>query len=208
MLAKGQLVYNGDAKKAHQHFEKQGHKCPEGYNIADYLIDLTVDAAGDGKPKASSGSAGVRPSGRGAERDLETGHRRPRSVSSDSLGSSDSGDAMPTGTGFAAAKSKAARLLGMSPSEAASASASDREAVPQKLASLVLANRATDDAKILEAEIGRIQRGSTPDGIDPIRSDGLGRDVLGEADIRGAKKASWGSQFMLLSGRAFKNLYR
>jgi hypothetical protein len=96
----------------------------------------------------------------------------------------------------------------MSPSEAASAPASDREAVPQKLASLVLANRATDDAKILEAEIGRIQRGSTPDGIDPIRSDGLGRDVLGEADIRGAKTASWGSQFMLLSGRAFKNLYR
>lgn len=201
LLSKGQLVYNGDAKRAHGHFEKQGHRCPEGYNIADYLIDLTVDAAGDGKDKRKTTPAS--PQSRAGERDLETGRAVPQPASETASIASDAEES----SGLTAVKAKAARLLGLS-SEQTSSEVKRNEAIPQKLASLVLANRATDDSKILEAEIARIQRGTTPDGIDPIRSDGLGRDVSGGDNIQGAKKASWGTQFMLLSGRAFKNLYR
>jgi hypothetical protein len=140
------------------------------------------------------------------ERDLETGQRRPRSLSSESeIGHS--GHQTDADSTLTSVKTKAARLLGFTTDPNSPAAAKD-DPVPQKLASLVLANRATDDSKILEAEIGRIQRGTTPDGIDPIRSDGMGRDIMGGDDIRGAKKAHWGSQFVLLSGRAFKNLYR
>lgn len=208
LLAKGQLVYNGDAKKAHHHFEKQGHRCPEGYNIADYLIDLTVDAAGDGQAKRSNGHVTATGRGRSSELDIETGRRERRGLTTDSDSDSSGSEEDDTPTGFAGIKAKAARLLGFSPASSGTATPTGPEAVPQKLASLVLANRATDDTKILEAEIARIQSGSTPDGIDPILSDGLGRDVRGVQDIKGFKKASWGRQFMLLSGRAFKNLYR
>lgn len=40
LLSKGHLVYCGTAAHAQQHFEKLGHPCPPGYNIADYLSAL------------------------------------------------------------------------------------------------------------------------------------------------------------------------
>lgn len=232
VLGKGQLVYNGELKRAYQHFERQGYKCPEGYNIADYLIDLTVDAAGDGHVKRDNTVTvqSHRSASAAGERDLENGRGGTQSRDSDS--DSISGHALEDGdrageipSTWSTIKYKTLRMMGISTVShskrarlrnqvtTGSSTPESREnangyAIPQKLASLVLANRATDDTKILEAEIARIQSGTTPDGIDPIRSDGLGADVRNVNDMRGFKKASWGRQFLLLSGRAFKNLYR
>lgn len=43
LLSEGDLIFSGDMIKANDFFTKNGYKCPLGYNIADYLIDITVD---------------------------------------------------------------------------------------------------------------------------------------------------------------------
>ncbi|WVR04242.1 hypothetical protein IAU60_001242 [Kwoniella sp. DSM 27419] len=216
LLAKGQLVYSGEADRAQSHFEKIGHQCPKGYNIADYLIDVTVDAAGDHKSsRGSNGEAlgkvsGIAPStgGRHAT-DAENGFgttSRPETT--------DTGSEVSSERGFLGdIKAKASKVLGAftSPSSMphmsgrstpSGSSAENIAPIPEKLASLVLAARASDDAKIVEAEISRIQAGHTPDGRDE-------RDVEEETGLlKGFDKASHWTQFKLLSGRAFKNLYR
>jgi ABC-type multidrug transport system ATPase subunit len=45
LLAKGRLIYSGLAKdEAIQHFKNMGYECPLGFNLADYLVDLTMHA--------------------------------------------------------------------------------------------------------------------------------------------------------------------
>lgn len=44
LLAKGRCVYSGPFDKCQQYFDQQGYPCPQGFNIADYLVDLTMHA--------------------------------------------------------------------------------------------------------------------------------------------------------------------
>lgn len=199
VLAKGQLVYSGEATKAVSHFEAIGYPCPPGYNIADYVIDLTVEASGDARKPTASGSdtPAIEPSSSGGGNDdPETGFASP------STGVESTERPLPSGV-----KTKAARLLGaFSTSSGAStpATGADPNAIPEALAALVLATRSSDGAKIVEAEITRIEAGEPADGI--TTGD---RDVVEEMGLlRGYKKASFWTQFKILSSRAFKNLYR
>ncbi|ODO01783.1 hypothetical protein I350_06612 [Cryptococcus amylolentus CBS 6273] len=211
LLAKGQVVYSGETGKAQGHFEGLGHVCPQGYNIADYLIDLTVDAAGDHR-QAQTQTQG-HPTSR-LEQDAEAGLLPSGSTPSTQLAESEVSSA-PSGGVIGEIKNKAQQLLGAFtvPSSLPSSGASTPTSkdtiprIPEKLASLILASRASDDAKIVEAEITRIQSGGTPDGGDGAL-DGS-RDVEEETGLlKGYKKASLWTQFVLLSERAFKNLYR
>ncbi|RLV89005.1 putative ATP-dependent permease [Spathaspora sp. JA1] len=43
LLSEGDLIYSGDMIKANDFFTRNGYSCPLGYNLADYLIDITVD---------------------------------------------------------------------------------------------------------------------------------------------------------------------
>ncbi|KAM9914385.1 hypothetical protein OXX69_000683 [Metschnikowia pulcherrima] len=43
LLSEGDLIYSGDMINCNDYFGKNGYQCPLGYNIADYLIDITVD---------------------------------------------------------------------------------------------------------------------------------------------------------------------
>ncbi|CAG8809795.1 15003_t:CDS:2, partial [Racocetra fulgida] len=45
LLGNGHMIYSGDANKCQSYFESIGHKCPPGFNLADYLVDLTMYAA-------------------------------------------------------------------------------------------------------------------------------------------------------------------
>lgn len=44
LLAKGRLVYSGPFADCQEYFDEAGYACPPGFNIADYLIDLTQHA--------------------------------------------------------------------------------------------------------------------------------------------------------------------
>ncbi|KAK6462793.1 hypothetical protein DFJ63DRAFT_176107 [Scheffersomyces coipomensis] len=43
LLSEGDLVYSGDMIKCNDFFARNGYQCPLGYNLADYLIDITVN---------------------------------------------------------------------------------------------------------------------------------------------------------------------
>lgn len=72
--------------------------------------------------------------------------------------------------------------------------------VSEQLEALVSGFRDSDQAKITEAEIHRIHNGEGIHGSREIATNAT--------RLRGYRKASWWTQFQLLSGRAFKNLYR
>lgn len=44
LLAKGRMVYSGAASKCQAYFDSLGYQCPPGFNIADYVVDLTMHA--------------------------------------------------------------------------------------------------------------------------------------------------------------------
>lgn len=44
LLAKGRTVYSGEFSRCQSYFDQIGYSCPPGFNIADYLVDLTMHA--------------------------------------------------------------------------------------------------------------------------------------------------------------------
>ncbi|CAK7215571.1 FAD-dependent urate hydroxylase [Sporothrix curviconia] len=44
LLAQGHTVYSGPFAKCQEYFDQIGYSCPPGFNIADYLVDLTMHA--------------------------------------------------------------------------------------------------------------------------------------------------------------------
>ncbi|KAJ5090946.1 hypothetical protein N7532_009630 [Penicillium argentinense] len=46
LLAEGRTVYSGPFSSCQQYFDEVGYSCPPGFNIADYLVDLTMHASG------------------------------------------------------------------------------------------------------------------------------------------------------------------
>jgi ABC-type multidrug transport system ATPase subunit/ABC-type multidrug transport system permease subunit len=53
LLANGELIYSGEMMQCNDFFYNNGYKCPKGYNIADYLIDITFDDKRSRKTTAS-----------------------------------------------------------------------------------------------------------------------------------------------------------
>nr|XP_019047681.1 ATP-dependent permease [Kwoniella bestiolae CBS 10118]OCF26611.1 ATP-dependent permease [Kwoniella bestiolae CBS 10118] len=222
LLAKGQLVYSGESERAQQHFEKLGYECPKGYNIADYLIDVTVEAAGDHRNgengKSTLNGNGTRSiEGTRDNGDVENGFGT--SISSPARGETSTAEEEDAETDNGGMineiKIKASKLLGaftstttsILPGSGSTTPKDHIPPIPEKLASLVLASRASDDSKIVEAEIMRIQQGQSPDGANAIGI--TERDIDEETRLlKGFQKAGLWTQFRLLSGRAFKNLYR
>jgi ABC-type multidrug transport system ATPase subunit len=45
LLAQGRTVYSGPFKDCQNYFDNIGYSCPPGFNIADYLVDLTMHAS-------------------------------------------------------------------------------------------------------------------------------------------------------------------
>ncbi|KAI1926574.1 FAD-dependent urate hydroxylase [Ophidiomyces ophidiicola] len=45
LLAKGKTVYSGSFQGCQPYFDHIGYACPPGFNIADYLVDLTMHAS-------------------------------------------------------------------------------------------------------------------------------------------------------------------
>ncbi|CAI4214530.1 unnamed protein product [Parascedosporium putredinis] len=63
LLARGNTVYSGPFHQCQDYFDSIGYSCPPGFNIADYLVDLTmhagsVDDVDDGTIFADNSSVG------------------------------------------------------------------------------------------------------------------------------------------------------
>jgi hypothetical protein len=106
-------------------------------------------------------------------------------------------------------KKKTSQLIGAI-STSSRASTSTSPVLAPKLASLVKAFRDSDNAKSLAEEIAETERIAQADAANQhVGVNGSLPDVALENSLtRGRKRATWGTQFRILSGRAFKNLYR
>lgn len=58
LLAKGRAVYSGPYSSCQNYFDRIGYACPPGFNIADYLVDLTMHAEAAHTPSDENGPAG------------------------------------------------------------------------------------------------------------------------------------------------------
>ncbi|KAK3072271.1 FAD-dependent urate hydroxylase [Teratosphaeriaceae sp. CCFEE 6253] len=79
LLAQGRTVYSGPFGKCQAYFDGIGYACPPGFNIADYLVDLTMHAGSAPFDPAEHGVE-VRFEGNGATRASST--RAVKSVKS------------------------------------------------------------------------------------------------------------------------------
>jgi len=86
---------------------------------------------------------------------------------------------------------------------------SDTPPLTPQLTTLVEAYANSDIAEEIKNETEEV-RASAHSGANGNGTEGgETRDVVVESSLlRGRKRASWGTQFRILSGRAFKNLYR
>ena len=55
LLAKGRTVYSGPFESCQAYFDRVGYSCPPGFNIADYLVDLTMHAGLPRSPLLENG---------------------------------------------------------------------------------------------------------------------------------------------------------
>nr|GAT55146.1 ABC transporter protein [Mycena chlorophos] len=211
LLASGKLVYAGEFSKCQGYFADIGQPCPPGFNIADFMIDLTMHASIDERlnndisPTLEPASPQEDLTNLGdEERGLLRQAPVPLSVRSRGSTSPDPEETelrtrpnSITGAGNYV-KRKTSQLL-----EAVSLSSSRKAAnapIPPKLAALVAAYADSTIARNIKEEGEALRRATTSEGLP---------DVAVETTLlRGRKRAGYGTQFSILSGRAFKNLYR
>ncbi len=87
LLAKGRTVYSGELSKCQQYFDQIGYSCPPGFNIADYLVDLTMHAEASHTPIEEDGS--LLDDDRSGRRTISSSLRAIKSVTSASIMSGD-----------------------------------------------------------------------------------------------------------------------
>jgi hypothetical protein len=81
--------------------------------------------------------------------------------------------------------------------------------ITPNLATLVEAYRTSEIAAAIQRDIDEVSRAHSHSGTDPTSGENELPDVAIESLLlKGRKRASWATQFRILSGRAFKNLYR
>lgn len=194
LLARGQLIYSGLQAEVPRFFRDFGHSCPPGYNVGDYLIDLTMQAENDIRehheysesdteysdmsPEASDSTV----SQNDEEEDL---HRPPRTDSQEM-------DSTREWRHFEAHR------LELGPEPRPSGRSHTRQVV--KLSELVQQYSNSQLARALVDEINTIK-----DEADAASSTD---SSVATADLRGYETVGVVGQFWILSGRTFKNLYR
>ncbi|GAA5855775.1 hypothetical protein JCM8547_000351 [Rhodosporidiobolus lusitaniae] len=190
LLARGKVVYSGKAAASQAYFESIGMPCPPGYNIADYLIDVTMQ---DDQPASSSTTvreALIQIDDIPADRrdpELGNGHR---STPSTTTSVEETELETRNGSSF---NSPIKRFF----SSSSGRNSPIQPILPPHLSRLVDSFKSSDAAKQTQQEISIAKSSALANG-------GAGNNIV----LRNYKRASWWSQFTILSGRSFKNLYR
>jgi ABC-type multidrug transport system ATPase subunit len=219
LLAQGKLVYSGEYSKCQDYFAGVGQPCPPGFNIADFLIDLTVQAGienkvGDGNSlecvaAVDSSNPGDAENGFGGSPSQGV----PLVMRGEGL---DETEIHPR-LNFPARgylKKKTSQILAGVVSlqqqvrhcyeNGSSSNRVDDMPLASKLASLVRAYAESDIAAAIKRETAHVANAQMPGQGNEELPDVAVESVL----LKGRKRASWMTQFKILSGRAFKNLYR
>jgi len=211
LLARGRCIYSGPFDRCQTYFDKQGYRCPPGFNIADYLVDLTVHAdqrrafpEDDNVIPEAESSSSARP--RNSEERLRT-RKRGSSIreeqaqrlftkkrSNRSLGPGLSEDGVMMSDDLEPRRS----LEDSAETDALLLPSVKKDTTDLDV--LITAYKVSDVAKEIQEEIDTANTPS-PDG----NANGNGQ---GLREGNGIRRVGWIGQFMILSARTWKNLYR
>ncbi|KAH9831656.1 uncharacterized protein C8Q71DRAFT_781859 [Rhodofomes roseus] len=206
VLAQGKMIYSGDADKCGEYLEAIGHPCPPGFNIADYLIDLTMHASMEPRSLESpptelstSEATNVNDEERGFNGGSTSGHSKTSSSTEETELQPRASSVAGSASGYV--RKKTSQLL-----QAISPNALSGEGpLAPRLQALVDSFADSDINASLKEEIADV---ASTANAPQSASNQLPDAALETSITRGRKRASWGTQFRILSGRAFKNLYR
>jgi hypothetical protein len=221
LLGSGKLVYAGAYSKCQAYFESIGHPCPPGFNIADFLsenyfcgyvigrigteacfdpVDLTMQDEGPVRPAASEAipTPLIGAQEEGGDEEVALVSRSRSSVDGTELNghhqTASASTSIPSTRAVVGLPFISKRVGSFGEDRASSSRAGERIEV------LVKAYRESE----MDLEGDDQDQGAANGNV--AAQD---RDVETEsAALRGYKRASWWTQFTILSGRAFKNLYR
>lgn len=232
LLAKGKTVYSGPLHQCQDYFEHIGYSCPPGFNIADYLVDLTMHAASTSSyydEDVSADNASVGPSSTRAVKSIasvagstaedssaEPSSSRPRNRRRDSVrlrqerelytrrrqtiettASSDAGD---EATGYKLQKQAPVEDVHDLPPSANAGT--DLDVLVDFFMQSDIAGSTHDEihqaVTTAASTNGQNSNGYTPDGPN-IYTPTMGK---------GYARVGYGRQFLILSQRTWRNLYR
>jgi ABC-type multidrug transport system ATPase subunit len=192
LLAGGRAVYSGEYAKCQDYFDSIGHPCPPGYNIADFLIDLTMQD--ERAPSSATTVSDQCGNGIAADEESATPHmgHSPRAPTFD-------GDTELRRRTHAKQQNKDRWSLF---SSSTPSSPTTSQSLGPHLTQLVEAYEQSDIAQsIKESARSQYENGHGNGGHSLADQQNLEK-------LAGFKQASLWTQFTILSGRAFKNLYR
>ena len=242
LLAQGKTVYSGAFVNCQHYFDSIGYECPPGFNIADYLVDLTMHAgrsisSDDGTVAADGASLGpsstkavksinsVSGASTGEDSVVEsTALIRPRNHRRDSIRAKQERELFTrrAHTSDTAASSDAGGedsgtfKLQVNPSTSATTKALDD---PHDLPPAAETGTDLDimTGAFLHSQIAKDIRDEIRQAVSSAQetngnnSDAYGRDVPTSAVSavgRGYARIGYVRQFLILSQRTWKNLYR
>ncbi|KAF8475713.1 ATP-binding cassette sub-family G member 2 [Kalaharituber pfeilii] len=235
LLAKGKMVYSGEYRRCQRYFDELGYACPSGFNIADYLVDLTMHASNS--ERIEPDEVPLPPS-----RPSTTQHRSGLSTFGDSIDTSSgfknrkrgdsvkarqerqlftrrtSGNEIRFAEGEEVALDDGAQAwrdvaiqrgaprmdetdLLLPPSSQGSASGTDLGVLINSYANSSIAMGISEEIRLA---VGNANGTLNPDGS----ATGLSGVVGTSTSMKGFARVGWLSQFVILSQRTWKNLYR
>ncbi|KAM0754863.1 hypothetical protein T439DRAFT_309694 [Meredithblackwellia eburnea MCA 4105] len=198
LLASGKLIYSGKAAECQTYFTGIGSACPPGYNIADYLIDLTMQEEKSCGPLEAEAALiqleGEQDAVAVSDPELGVSSRRSRPTVAISNTADDETElSTRPNSAIGDGRGTFKRFFGSGTSTPVTSTP-----VPPKLASLVEAYAISSVAKEIKDEIKEASTHAQANGHVE------GAPVV----LRAYKRAGLWAQFTILSGRSFKNLYR
>ncbi|KAI1502531.1 hypothetical protein F5X99DRAFT_157626 [Biscogniauxia marginata] len=238
LLAQGKTVYSGPFSQCQEYFDQVGYSCPPGFNIADYLVDLTMHASsmsalddgsivndvassvGPSSTKAVKSVASISGNSTAEDSATEPSTSRPRNKRKDTIKARQERELFTRrkNTADTAASSDVEEEIGAFKLHKQPAGVVPPQIVVEDvhdlppsagttLDSLVLSYAESDIANSIHDEIEQAtvvareangQNGHAANGLNGTNS------VLG----RGYARVSYMRQFIILSERTWKNLYR
>lgn len=210
LLAKGKMVYSGEFTNCQDYFADLGYPCPAGFNIADFLVDLTMHASHKrtvpsepSEPNGNTETSFERPRVGGRKRTNSVRDRQVRALfTRKSSGLGQTADDVS----LASVPDESEALLA-NPDHEDDADLIDGTSTAQQsdLDVLITSYLNSDVSKRIHDEIQEIV--SAANNADENGGD-LHATLLGTGPVKGFKRIGWFEQFSIVSSRTWKNLYR
>ncbi|KAF9901628.1 hypothetical protein BX616_002202, partial [Lobosporangium transversale] len=246
LLAKGEMIFSGETRELNAHLRRLGHPCPEGYNMADYMLDLTMHTGkSPSRPEEGVGNNGLESytqrnpilSGDTSEGPSEESALRFNGMSSFARMPSMADDTRQWESALASREHGRSVLggsteniaIGIDPPALLNEDTSARLTTEEEALAATHLQALVDGFKqsTLLAEVEQdidtaVMVASAPDGIDSgsnnngqnIPAPGSSQQqrqqqpVLSEKAVAIFRRASWWTQFRILTDRTLKNIYR